>query len=88
MAKRAQVVPIAGYTPADHAAGPALRAKENEALEFWQRRSRNKLTPAAAREIGKNIRGLIDLLERWDREERDPTDSAVTLRETDDDAKD
>jgi hypothetical protein len=87
LAKRAQVVQIDGPSSDEQATRTASFTKEKQTLEFWQRRSKTRLTPTAAREIRKNIEGLIDLLTRWDQEERYGHDSAVRLRGTDDDAK-
>ena len=87
LAKRAQIVHIDGHSPDEQTTRADSRTKENQTLEFWQRRSQTRLTPTAVREIRKNIEGLIDLLARWDQEERRGHDFAVRLRGTDDDAK-
>jgi hypothetical protein len=78
LAKRKAVVQIDEYSGEQAKCG---NSRNDEVLEFWERRSGKKLSLRSAREMQSNVEGLIGLLAQWDREDCVESNSADRLRE-------
>ena len=79
LAKRTPVVHIN-----DSASGEqpkCANSRNDEVLEYWERRSGKKLSLRTAREMQANVEGLIGLLVQWDQEDCAKSSSVDRLRE-------
>jgi hypothetical protein len=79
LAKRTPVVQIDKYSSDEQS--KRANSRNIAVLEFWQRRSGQKLSLSTAREMQSNVEGLIGLLAQWDQEDCAKSNSADRLRE-------
>jgi hypothetical protein len=58
-------------------AAPTEESMLENAVAFWQPRARRALTAEDARQIIENLRGFFEVLDEWERTERQATDGCV-----------